>query len=99
MLKYFGALFLRVRKREKQKGKKPKMKAKRLAMASSRMLIALLAVVMLFSFAASSLGTAVAAEAGVYKLNNSIYTDYKSYLDGSVVQKLPSSLRVLRTSR
>ena len=68
------------------------MKAKRLAMASSRMLIALLAVVMLFSFAASSLGTAVAAEAGVYKLNNSIYTDYKSYLDGSVVQKLPSSV-------
>ena len=68
------------------------MKKKRNALVSSRILMALLAVAMIFSFAASTLGTTVAADTSVFKKNNGIYTDYKSYLDGSVVQALPSTV-------
>ena len=68
------------------------MKKKRLTKVSSRILMALISVAMIFSFAASTLGTTVAAETSVFKRNDSIYTDYKSYLDGSVVQKLPSTV-------
>ena len=68
------------------------MKKKRLTKVSSRILLALLTVAMIFSFAASTLGTTVAADSGVIKKNDGIYTDYKSYLDGSVVQALPSTV-------
>ena len=68
------------------------MKKKRLTKVSSRILMALLAVAMVFSFAASTLGTTVAAETGVFWKSDSIHTDYKSYLDGSVVQALPSTV-------
>ena len=68
------------------------MKKKAFTKVSSRILMALLAVVMVFTFAASSLGTTVSADGGVFKKNDSIYTDYKSYLDGSVVQALPSTV-------
>jgi hypothetical protein len=68
------------------------MKKKAFTQVSSRILMALLAVVMVFTFAASSLGTTVSADGGVFKKNDSIYTDYKSYLDGSVVQALPSTV-------
>ena len=68
------------------------MKTKRLTKVSSRILMALLAVVMVFTFAASTLGTTVSADSGVFKRNDSIYTDYKSYLDGSVVQALPPTV-------
>ena len=68
------------------------MKKKRITKVSSRILMALLAVAMIFSFAASTLGTTVAADTSVFKRNDGIYTDYKSYLDGSVVQKLPSTV-------
>ena len=71
---------------------KPKMKKKRITKVSSRILMALLAVAMVFSFAASTLGTTVAADTSVFKRNDGIYTDYKSYLDGSVVQALPSTV-------
>ena len=69
------------------------MTKKRLTKVSSRILMALLAVAMIFSFAASTLGTSVVAEASVFKKVDSIYTDYKSYLDGSVVQALPSTVK------
>ena len=68
------------------------MKKKRITKVSSRILLALLAVAMVFSFAASTLGTTVAADTSLFKRNDSIYTDYKSYLDGSVVQALPSTV-------
>ena len=68
------------------------MKKKRLTKVSSRILMALISVAMIFSFAASTLGTTVAAETSVFKRNDGIYTDYKSYLDGSVVQKLPDTV-------
>ena len=68
------------------------MKKKRLTRISSRILMALLAVAMVFTFAASTLGTTVAAESSGFKKNDSIYTDYKSYLDGSVVQALPATV-------
>ncbi len=68
------------------------MKKKRITKVSSRILMALLAVAMVFSFAASTLGTTVAADTSLFKKNNSIYTDYKSYLDGSVVQALPDTV-------
>ena len=68
------------------------MKKKRLTKVSSRILIALISVAMIFSFTASTLGTTVAAETSPFKKNDSIYTDYKSYLDGSVVQKLPNTV-------
>ena len=68
------------------------MKKKRLTKVSSRILIALISVAMIFSFTASTLGTTVAAETSPFKKNDSIYTDYKSYLDGSVVQKLPDTV-------
>ena len=68
------------------------MKTKRLTKVSARILMALLAVAMVFTFAASTLGTTVAAESSGFRKNNSIYTDYKSYLDGSVVQALPKTV-------
>ena len=68
------------------------MEKKRFKKVSSRILMALLAVAMVFSFAASTLGTTVSAESNVFRKNNSIYTDYKSYLDGSVVQRLPDTV-------
>ena len=68
------------------------MKKKRNALVSSRILMALLAVVMVFTFAASTLGATVSAETGAFWQNDSIYTDYKSYLDGSVVQALPKTV-------
>jgi len=68
------------------------MKKKTFTRVSSRILMALLAVVMAFTFAASTLGTTVAADSSVFKKNDSIYTDYKSYLDGSVVQALPATV-------
>ncbi len=68
------------------------MKKKTLTRVSSRILMALLAVAMVFTFAASTLGTTVAADSSVFKKNDSIYTDYKSYLDGSVVQALPATV-------
>ena len=68
------------------------MKKKRIAKVSSRILMALLAVAMVFSFAASTLGTTVSASSSVFKKNDSIYTDYKSFLDGSVVQALPDTV-------
>ena len=68
------------------------MKKKRFTKVSSRILMALISVAMIFSFAASTLGTTVALETSVFKKNDSIYTNYKSYLDGSVVQKLPSTV-------
>ena len=69
-----------------------KMKKKRIVKVSSRILMALLAVAMIFSFAASTLGTTVAADTSVFKRNDSIYTNYKNYLDGSVVQALPATV-------
>ena len=71
---------------------KPKMKKKRIAKVSSRILMALLAVAMVFTFAASTLGTTVAADTSLFKRNDGIYTNYKSYFDGSVVQALPSTV-------
>ena len=68
------------------------MKKKAFTKVSSRILMALLAVAMVFTFAASTLGTTVSADGGVFRKNDSIYTDYKSYLDGSVVQALPSTV-------
>ena len=68
------------------------MKMKRFTKVSTRVLMALLAVVMTFTFAASTLGTTVAADTSLFKRNDGIYTDYKSYLDGSVVQALPSTV-------
>ena len=69
------------------------MKKKRLTKVSSRILMALLAVAMIFTFAASTLGTTVAADTSLFKKNDGIYTNYKSYLDGSVVQALPSTVK------
>ena len=76
----------------KRKAKPKEMKKKTFTKVSSRILMALLAVVMVFTFAASTLGTTVAADTGVFRNNDSIYTDYKSYLDGSVVQALPATV-------
>ena len=68
------------------------MKKERITRVSSRILMALLAVAMIFSFAASTLGTTVAADTSLFKKAEGIYTNYKSYLDSSVVQALPSTV-------
>ena len=68
------------------------MKTKKFTKVSARILMALLAVVMVFSSAASTLGVTVAAESDVFWKNEAIHTDYKSYFDGSVVQKLPDTV-------
>ncbi len=68
------------------------MNKKRIKKVSSRILMALLAVAMVFTFAASTIGTTVAADTAVFKKNDSIYTDYTSYLDSSVVQALPATV-------
>ena len=94
VLKYLGALshtYMFIIEKHIKKGK-PKMKKKRFTKVSSRILMALLSFAMIFSFAASTLGTTVAADSSVFKRNDSIYTDYKSYFDGSVVQKLPDTV-------
>ena len=70
------------------------MKTKRLAKVSARLLVALLVVVMVFTVAASTAVNQVTAEsAPVFWKNNSIHTNYEQFLDGSVVQRLPDTVK------
>ncbi len=68
------------------------MKKQRLSKISLKALVALVAVVMVFSVV-SSLMPNVSANAVGFKKNDSIYSDYTSFLNSAVVQKLPSSVK------
>ncbi len=54
--------------------------------------VVIVAVVMMFTALSSALSSVAAADY-VYKLNNSIYSSYDQFLDGSVVQKLPDFVK------
>ncbi len=63
---------------------------------TARVLVAVVCLIMIFSVALTSLGTTAAVSAESYssiRENNSIYSDYTSFLDGSVVQKLPETVK------
>ncbi len=68
------------------------MKTKAMKQNTLRLLVILLAVIMIFSALSVTLST-LSAEDGVFRRNDSIYSEYKSFLDGSVVQKLPSTVK------
>ncbi len=68
------------------------MKQKSITRLSLRVLIALVAVVMIFS-SVSSVLMSVSAEDEVYRRNDSIVSDYTSFLNGSVVHQLPDHIK------
>ncbi len=94
MLKYIGVLIINIiiYKCKKKRKANRNMKTRTISKVSVRILIALVAVVMLFSVVVGPLGTSVSAESFVYRKNDNIVTDYTSYLDSSVVYKLPDSI-------
>ncbi len=69
------------------------MKTKKGSKVSVRILVTLVTVIMLFSMISTSLTTTVSAEEGVFKRNDSIITDYTSFLSSSVVHQLPSTVK------
>ncbi len=69
------------------------MKTKTGSKVSLRILIAFVAVVMVFSTVLGSLGTTASAESSVFKRNDSIVSDYTSFLNSSVVQRLPENVK------
>ncbi len=68
------------------------MRREKITRISIKALVVLIAVVTLFSVV-SSLLPGVSANAGGFKKNDSIYSDYSSYLNSAVVQKLPDSVK------
>ena len=69
------------------------MKTKKFTKVSARILVALLVFTMVITAVSTTLFTTVSAEDGVFWQNDSIKTDYEKYLDGSVVQKLPDTVK------
>ena len=68
------------------------MKRKQITRISTKILMTLMVVVMLFTVASSALRPAVSADSSIFKKNDSIYTDYTKYLDSSVVRALPDTI-------
>ncbi len=68
------------------------MKKHTVTKISMKALVALVAVVMVFSVVSSLLPN-VSANASGFKKNDSIYSDYKNFLNSAVFQKLPSSVK------
>jgi len=69
------------------------MKKTQIKRASMRILVGLMALLMLFSVTASAVGMGVSTNADYIKKLENINTNYESQLDGSVVQKLPDTLK------
>ncbi len=65
---------------------------KRTNKKTMRVVVALVAVVMIFTTLFAYLAPTAAAEY-VYRRNDSIYSSYEQFLNGSVVQKLPDSVK------
>ena len=73
------------------KGKIPKKMKKRLTRITTSVLVIVMTLAVLLSVVADAVG--YSESAAYIKQLDSVYTNYESYLDGSVVQKLPSTVR------
>ncbi len=69
------------------------MKAKTVSKVSVRIVLAAVTAVMVFSVFLGTLSTTVNAESSIFKKNDSIVTDHTQFLDGSVMQKLPDTVK------